>query len=312
MMNKMEPKSLWVAAKIFLCILPFLSLFLFQTVTAKSDAETVVKVEPYASFTRVGETFTVNITVVNVQNLYGVEITLHWNASILEMVNADVRLGVESHPDGVLHNLSSAKISIYKNEILQDQGKYVLAGSSTNPAPSFNGSGNIVRVTFNVSTLGSCNLSLVESKLASNKMTLTGVAPIPHITIDGFFGPIQIIALPKTVTVGEKINISGFIVPTQVNVSVTISYRYFEETEWYPLETVETNKQGNYFYIWTPKESGKYYLKSMATILEVEATSPIISVDVKKHPQFPWLYIGILAIIMVIGIAVFFIYRKKT
>ncbi|MGC9346249.1 MAG: hypothetical protein ACP5ER_05620, partial [Candidatus Bathyarchaeales archaeon] len=120
--------------------------------------------------------------------LYGVEIALYWNASILEMVNADVRLGVEDHPDGVLHNLSDAKISIYSNKIFQEQGKYVLAASSISPAPSFNGSGNIVRVTFNVTGVGSCDLSL-EAKLASNIIPpgSTTVAPITHTTINGFF-----------------------------------------------------------------------------------------------------------------------------
>lgn len=310
-MNKREMRFLGSVINVFFCILPFLTLFLFQTVIVEAGAGTVVKVEPYASFTRVGEIFTVNITIVNVENLYGVEVTLYWNASLLEMIDADVRLGVESHQDGVLHNLSYAKISIYKNETFQDQGKYVLAGSSTNPAPSFNGSGNIVRVTFNVTALGNCKL-ILESKLASNQMTPTGVAPIPHTTIDGFFGPIQIIVLPETVTVGGNVNISGFVVPAQENVSVTIFYRHCEEKEWITLETVKTNEDGSYFYPWTPKKSGKYFLKSMGVVLDIEATSPIISVDVKESPQFPWLYIGVLVMIVVIGIAAFFIYRKRT
>ena len=47
--------------------------------------ETVVRVEPYSSSTYVGETFTINLTVIGVQNLYGVEVTLCWNASVLEL-----------------------------------------------------------------------------------------------------------------------------------------------------------------------------------------------------------------------------------
>ena len=53
--------------------------FLIQLGVVQAAPETVVKVEPSSSYANVGETFTINITVVDVQNLYGVEVTLYWN-----------------------------------------------------------------------------------------------------------------------------------------------------------------------------------------------------------------------------------------
>ena len=149
--------------------------------------ETIVKVEPYSSSTNVGETFTINITIVGIQNLYGVEVTLCWNASLLEVVSLDLRLGVESHSDGVLHELPSAPIFIAENDVIKEQGKYRLAATSTAPAPSFNGSGNIVRLTFNTTNIGNSELDL-ETQLydyppPDREPRISW--PIEHTTIDG-------------------------------------------------------------------------------------------------------------------------------
>jgi len=140
--------------------------------------ETVVRIDLYATSANVGEHITANITVADVQNLYGVEVILYWNTSILEVVNVDIRLG---QADGVLHN------STYIAENSTQEGKYVLAATSIAPAPSFNGSGNIVRVTFNVTNLGDSKLDL-ETQLydyppPDREPRISW--PIEHIIIDG-------------------------------------------------------------------------------------------------------------------------------
>ena len=166
-----------------------LFLALIQVITVQAAPETIVKVEPYASSTNMGETFTINITVVGVQNLYGVEATLCWNASILDVVSLDLRLGVESHPDGVLHELPSAPIFVAENNLIQERGEYRLAATSVSPASSFNGSGNIVSLTFNATNIGNSKLDL-ETQLydyppPDREPRISW--PIEHITIDGSF-----------------------------------------------------------------------------------------------------------------------------
>jgi len=159
------------------------ALIVTQITAAKASPETTIRVEPYASIAQVGESFKINITLADVQNLYGVEVILQWNASILQAVGADVRLGVESHPDGVLHE----DIQIVKNETMNDVGEYWLVAVSMAPANPFDGSGNIVIITFNVTDVGSCKLDL-ETELRG-KPPPGGIAPlIDHTTIDGFFG----------------------------------------------------------------------------------------------------------------------------
>lgn len=167
--------------KILLCSLLLLVLIVTQTISANASPATLVKVEPRSNTAPLGETFKINITLTDVQNLFGLDVTLNWNASILKMVDTDIRLGVESHPDGVLHE------PIF-NQTTQEEGRYQLTATSTGRnTPSFNGSGNIARITFNVTKVGTCELNL-ETELAS-KPPLGGVSsPIPHTTIDGFFG----------------------------------------------------------------------------------------------------------------------------
>jgi len=162
---------------------------LVNMIVVQAASETIVKVEPYSISTDIGETFTINITVVEVQNLYGIEVTLCWNASILEVVSLDLRLGFESHPDGVLHELPSAPIFVAENNVSKEQGKYRLAATSIVPAPSFNGSGNIVRLTFNATNIGNSKLDL-ETQLydyppPDREPRISW--PIEHITIDGSF-----------------------------------------------------------------------------------------------------------------------------
>jgi len=189
------------AEKVLVVVLLLSVSYLSKVAYVKATSETLVKVDPYVSSEPIGETFTVNITVVNVQNLYGVEVALYWNASILQVVGVDVRLGVESYSDGVLYE-GTQGIFIAQNKTVQEGGKYLLAGTSMDPAPPFDGSGNIVRITFTVAAIGNCMLHL-ETKLADwpppdRKPRISW--PINHTTNDGFFEipefpPIIILAL---------------------------------------------------------------------------------------------------------------------
>jgi hypothetical protein len=153
---------------------------LTQRAFAQEGLETIVRVEPQTSLAFVNETFTINVTVTGVQNLYGIDMTLDWNSSILTVINLNVRLG---EVDGVLLN----PISIVENT--SQRGKYLLAGMSLPPAPSFNGSGNIARITFNVTNEGNSKLDL-EAELydypppdRDPRISMS----IDHTTVDGVF-----------------------------------------------------------------------------------------------------------------------------
>ncbi|MGD0495537.1 MAG: cohesin domain-containing protein [Candidatus Bathyarchaeia archaeon] len=183
-----------------------------RTNVVRGSPETVVEVVPYTSTADVGQSFTVNITVLNVQDLYGVEATVNWNSSVLELSNVDIRLG-HTDADGVLYNTSSTSPPFIAENSTQD-GQYVIAATSTGPAPSFNGSGNIVRITFNVTNSGHSNIDL-ESQLydypppdREPRVSL----PIQHTTIGGQFNT----------TVAEIPNSAILLVFTVLTVSTLV------------------------------------------------------------------------------------------
>jgi hypothetical protein len=112
-----------------------------QTIPAQA-ASTTVKVEPNQSIAKIGEPLTVNITVNDVENLYGIDLTLTWDNTLLSLTSAMPTLGVETYPTGVLHEASDAPVSIVENNASQQTGQYRLVATSQNPASSFNGTGN--------------------------------------------------------------------------------------------------------------------------------------------------------------------------
>ena len=237
--------------KILLWITCLLVLIITQITVARATPETTVKVEPYASTAQVGESFTINITLTDVQNLYGVEVNLYWNASILTMMGADIRLGVESHPDGVLHE----PIFIAKNETIQELGKYLLAGTSTDPAAPFNGNGNIVRITFNVTNVGGCKLDL-ETELADWPPPDRDPRiswPIEHITIDGFFDLTPpTIGIPTRTPGGDVLPEQAVIVSVNVTdavsgvKNVTLFYTINNGSAWEYLTMNDNSSTGIY------------------------------------------------------------------
>jgi hypothetical protein len=158
-----------------------------RTNVVSGSPETAVEIVPSASTAGVGQSFTINISVLNVLDLYGVEATVKWNSSVLELSKVDIRLG-HTDTDGVLYNASSTSPPFIAENSTQN-GQYAIAATSTAPAPSFNGSGNIVRITFNVTSSGHSNIDL-ESQLQDYpppdrdpRVSL----PIQHTTTGGQF-----------------------------------------------------------------------------------------------------------------------------
>jgi ABC-type Na+ efflux pump permease subunit len=158
------------------------ALHLCQVCSSQVSGNAVVRVQPATTAVRVDETFSVNVTVESVQNLYGLDVTLRWNSSVLQFQSVDLRLGVESHPDGVLHEDSNTEIYIAENEA--SEAEYRLAATAVGPASSFNGSGTVFRINFKATTLGRSTLEL-ETELADRPPLGETSNLIEHTTVLG-------------------------------------------------------------------------------------------------------------------------------
>ncbi|MCW4030646.1 MAG: cohesin domain-containing protein [Candidatus Bathyarchaeota archaeon] len=143
-----------VVLMILVCTLVSLSFACLATAQS-----TLVKAEASSAEPQIGDTLTVTVKVANAQNLFGVDVTLNWDPSVLELTKATPQLGVESHSGGVLHESTTYPIEIVDNTGTQSSGEYHLAATSTGSSTSaFSGDGTIVTLTFTVTSAGQTGL----------------------------------------------------------------------------------------------------------------------------------------------------------
>jgi hypothetical protein len=148
--------------KKFVLILVCVLFVLYPIVAVSAQSGTVVSAAATSTQPHVGDTLTVTITISNVQNLYGVDMQLNWNSSVLQLIsnsNASF-LGVESNSGGVLHTTSTEPIYYAEADASQATGEYDLVATSVAPSPAFSGSGTIATIKFNVISTGSAGLAL--------------------------------------------------------------------------------------------------------------------------------------------------------
>ena len=168
-------------SKILILVLLVLSFsLLFNAVpNIKSQtSDTIIQVIPAQSTPKIGETITVNITISNVQNLYAIDLTLQWNSAVLQILENQSLIGDETN--GVLH---SPTVTV-TDSASQETGKYTLIATSQNPANSFNGSGTIATLTFNVTSIGHSALTL-QSELADHPLPEQTSESINHTIVNG-------------------------------------------------------------------------------------------------------------------------------
>jgi hypothetical protein len=149
-------KQVSVIIVLMTLLISIVSVNALQVVSAQGVA---VKAESSAIQPKVGDTFTVNIKLSNAQDIYGLDVTLDWNPSVLKAINVTLMLGVESHPQGVLHESSTYSIEVEDNTLTSGQ-YHLLATSTGSSTPSFSGSGTIATIQFNVTNIGETGLSL--------------------------------------------------------------------------------------------------------------------------------------------------------
>jgi hypothetical protein len=180
------------------CFLLMLAPIYFAKSQASSN--TVVSISPPQTSVQVGKTFVINITLSDVENLYGLDLTLDYNNSVVHLVSAkpdgsDLAsaagfLGTASIPGGVLYgspliNDANAINSgcLYYNTSLSTVNEYHLFATSVNPASSFNGSGTIASLTFSVLASGHSDLSLNSTLADHPDPGETTSEAIPHTDV---------------------------------------------------------------------------------------------------------------------------------
>ena len=125
--------------------------FIFMDTTSSTREQTtaetpVIRFEPEFLTVNVGLEFTVTARIENVSNLYGIDVQLAWDTEYLLYQNHTPHITKDTYTDGILW----APGMFVTNTADPVAGTYAVVYACMSPAPTFNGSGNIVAITFRV------------------------------------------------------------------------------------------------------------------------------------------------------------------
>lgn len=163
-------------ASFVLCILiatSTASIFIIPAIAVS----TTVKVDPNQLVTSKNSVFVVNITLLNVTDLYGWQFDLYWNRTIINCTQAEV------HVPSVWIDSNFVAGKDLQNEYNATHGRYSKLMCGLRPAPAFNGSMALATLTFKALNIGFTALDLQDTKLVS--YNIIDPQPIPHVELDG-------------------------------------------------------------------------------------------------------------------------------
>lgn len=218
------------------------------------------------------ENFTVKVKISNVTELYGFDIQLSWNTSILNYTRHLVKIPVETYPDGVLHQ----PFLQVKNEVNASTGTYIIVYSSLQ-APSFNGSGIIFEITFTVVGYGECVLDITNSDLSNRK-----AQPIEHTVEDGYFNNAyydvavcSVVPSALNVYIGDTVNITVVVLNNGTTRHETFNVSVFYAEVLIDLKAILALPQGEertITFYWNTSDTspGNYTLSANASIVTSE------------------------------------------
>ncbi len=185
--------------KLLLCIL-IIVFILYNGAKTANAQETVVYVDPPSyEVQQVGDTFSINVSIANVADLYGYEFTLWYNTTMMDCI------GVEWPSD---HFLKPVSPPLFKWAIINDTlgGVKAIATLTGKDEPPKNGSGVLVTITFRAVTIGdSSSLQLDQVKLSdrdanqipcsTNNGQVTIIPEFNHVSVISLLITIALIIL---------------------------------------------------------------------------------------------------------------------
>jgi len=153
------------------CVVISIGIISAYFITNMANAATRVYVDPDKVARSIGQDFTVNISISNVENLYAWECKLGWNMTILELVSVT---------EGTfLRNAGSTFFSSGLNETF---GHVVIDCTLLGTVEGVSENGVLASIQFHVKNEGSCDLMLYDTKLVDASERI-----ITHTVNGGYF-----------------------------------------------------------------------------------------------------------------------------
>jgi hypothetical protein len=129
-------------------LLSLLILYVFYNgATSVNAQETTVYIDPTSlSISQIGETFSINISISNVTNLFGYDIMLWYNTTMMDCVNIEWPKNHFLTP--ILNPTNIFKIKDIEDNYNETTGAVRVVATLLDEEPPKNGSGLLVTITF--------------------------------------------------------------------------------------------------------------------------------------------------------------------
>jgi len=244
---------------LFALSFPFLGIVAYKTIVAvnTSSSTATIYVDPQTSTGTAGQNFTVNINISDVNDLYGWEFKLGWNATILDAV--DVREG---------SFLKDGGDTFFYPKINHTEGYALVDCTLLGTIPGVSGNGTLATIDFHVKDRGECILDLYDTILVNS-----AEQSIEHTVIDGYY-----------YTSGHDVAVINLVASeSSINVTVENQGTYtetFNISTYYTLLTdplignqtitLEPGANTTLTFPWTPPTYGRYEIRAEASIVPGE------------------------------------------
>ena len=233
--------------------------------------------EFYNYSTPVGSRFNATVKVYEVEDLFSYQVLMNINETLLNITNAWLPTW---DTNWVFYGETSVRPApfFYDNNGNNISESMKIADSLLGES-TFNGDGLLAIIEFEIiftpaptEESVSCGLDinnadtfLLDSS-ASNEIPATKTnGHYYYLNLPPGESIISIIVNPSAhVVFGENVSITGSVIPTKNNVTVTIQYKLnVTGSVWQNLTKVQTDSSSQYSHIWETNEAGEFNLKSL-------------------------------------------------
>lgn len=272
----MEKVNKNIFTLILIFALPFLlgGTISHRSMVAVNTASSIATIylDPQTSFGEIDQNFTIKINISDVVDLYGWEIRLKWNSTILDA------LAVTEGPF-----LKSGDNTFFTYKVNNTLGNVIVDCTLLGNVPGVSGSGTLATLQFYVETVGECPLDLYDTILVNS-----AEQPIEHIAVDGYYyTSVHDVAVVGLAASASIVNVTVENQGTHTE-TFNVSAYYTRLTD--PLIgtqtiTLERGTNSTLNFAWTPPAYGRYEIRAEASTVSGE-------VDVVDNSRTIIIYVG--------------------
>lgn len=215
------------------------------------QGETTVSIQPATQTINVGDTTTVDVQIANVSDLFGVDLRLSFDPSIVKVVDSNPLVPGDQVEPGAFLDISGGKGFVVENSADNAAGTISYAATLLSPASPVSGSGPLIRITFEGVSEGESAITLESVLLSDAKaqaiqatkqdgsITVREVTPVPptgNVVISGTVedcltgagvggATVRIVESPGYMTTtdanGNYVIIATLVLPAEYTIEVT-------------------------------------------------------------------------------------------